>query len=103
MAFGGVYRQKLYDRPKIQQEVALSGSVSGANIYIIGLYHRKGQPVFTSDEVEAFWTLEKPILHGCAKHLEVRNSFGDGQDWMNQTPVSREKLFAEVKRDLQEH
>ena len=101
VAFGGVYRQKFYDRPKIQQEVACSGSVSGANIYI-GLYRRKGQPVFTSDEVEVFRTLEKPILHACAKHFEVRNSFDDGQDWMSQTPVSREELFAEVKRVLQE-
>lgn len=89
------FRREYYDKPRVLEEVAVSGMSSGRRIYV-SYYRERGHARFTRDEIAVLTTCAEPAIAVLSKHVELSDRIAP----LKPKPISRDEVFQRVQRAI---
>lgn len=92
------YRREFYDKPNIQEELALSADVGGGRRVYASFYRERGRSRFSAQDMATLQATAPVTMQVLAKHAEITGSIARPAAPIR--PVSREELFQRVQEAM---
>lgn len=96
------YRREFYDKPNIQEELALSADVGAGRRVYASFYRERGRSRFSPQDMATLQATAPVTMQVLAKHAEITGAVLRPAAAAPIRPVSREELFQRVQEAMQD-